>query len=366
MNRRHFLYLSGVIPIAAVINTIPILFMNTPRHQEVTTISDASISHLFYLASLAPSSHNTQPWLLMQQDSPFNWKLTFDENRCLPIADPNKYEMLLSLGAFLENLILVGPIYGYEIQYTLSASEKLSIFIRLLKTKKTAETDIIAQIEKRRTLRKNLLNTPLTIEEQAYILNNTDSICFFPRDSDVAKQLAELTFFANKMQSQDKSIQQELSHWIRWKHVEQVASADGLTPDTMEMNFLVKWLAEYFFKPSDLLSPYFQSNSLALIKDQITEGAGWIIAYTNNTRATDFLSIGRCVQSLWLRCTKLGIALHPMSQALEEAASKNKLQQIFPSTSIVFIARIGHCTAYPAPVSFRRGVSKFIVKEAPS
>lgn len=365
MNRRDFLYFSGMLPIAAAINTIPILFVTTPRHQE-TNITDPVISHIFYLASLAPSSHNTQPWLLIAQDSPFEWKLTLDEARCLPVTDPHRYEMLLSLGAFLENLILVAPIYGYEVQYTLSSLEKLPILMHLQKTRKNPAKDILAQIEKRRTLRKDLLNTPLTFDEQTYILDNAAPISFFPRESYTAKQLAELTFSANKIQSKDESIQQELSHWIRWKHIQQVNAADGLTPDTMEMNIFLKWLAEYFFEPSDLLSPYFQNSNLALIEKQIIEGAGWIIAHTNSTRTNDFLSIGRCVESLWLRCAKLGIALHPMSQALEETNSNNRLQQIFSSTSIVFLARIGHCTAYPSPVSYRRGLSKFIIKEPPS
>ncbi|MFF0146615.1 nitroreductase family protein [Amycolatopsis sulphurea] len=53
-------------------------------------------------ATLAPSTHNTQPWLF--SSGPSGIELYADAGRTLPIADPDRRELLLSCGAALFNL----------------------------------------------------------------------------------------------------------------------------------------------------------------------------------------------------------------------------------------------------------------------
>ncbi len=362
MKRRHFIYLAGMLPVALGISALPVIASDTPRSYEAAD-TDAAIAHIFYLASLAPSSHNTQPWCLFRQASPLDWQLRLDKERCLPAVDPSNHEMLLSLGAFLENMRLSAPIYGYEAQYALQPSEKLPIDIHFQKTNKAPIAKIDTIIQKRRTLRKDLQTIPLTPAEQTHILGSSDTLHFFPHGSAIAEQLAALTRSANQKQSQRLDIQQELSHWIRWKHSQQVQHADGLTPATMEMGFPLKWLAQYFFSPEDLLTPRFQQSSLALIETQIHEGAGWLIVQSPSTQPRDLLHTGQCLEALWLRAASQEIALHPMLQAVEDSTCRQQLQELFPGKTISFLARLGHPPAYPAPVSYRRPLGKIIAKE---
>lgn len=58
---------------------------------------------ILYLASLAPSGHNTQPWFV-QYLEPYHWIIGNDKTKWLPAVDPTQRGTLLSIGAFLQNL----------------------------------------------------------------------------------------------------------------------------------------------------------------------------------------------------------------------------------------------------------------------
>jgi hypothetical protein len=53
----------------------------------------------------APSAHNTQPWRLHYAAD--SVKLNYDPMRSLPISDPTHRDLFLSLGAFVETVLIV-------------------------------------------------------------------------------------------------------------------------------------------------------------------------------------------------------------------------------------------------------------------
>jgi hypothetical protein len=70
---------------------------------------------------------------------------------------------------------------------------------------------------------------------------------------------------------------------------------------------------------------------------------------------------GRRLQRLLLKVRERNIAIHPMSQALEESAPEQIVKQsINAPGSIQFLLRAGYVKDYPPPVSLRRPVSWFL------
>ncbi|NGO46955.1 Acg family FMN-binding oxidoreductase [Streptomyces ureilyticus] len=59
--------------------------------------------HLARAAALAPSLHNTQPWLFVADDEDFGFEVHTDAGRRLPLTDSGGREMLISCGAALFN-----------------------------------------------------------------------------------------------------------------------------------------------------------------------------------------------------------------------------------------------------------------------
>lgn len=70
---------------------------------------------------------------------------------------------------------------------------------------------------------------------------------------------------------------------------------------------------------------------------------------------------GKRMQRLFLKVRERSLALHPMTQILEEpsmAATVN--QSIGIGNNIQFILRMGYLKSYPKPVSLRRPVDWFV------
>ena len=62
-------------------------------------------------ATLAPSSHNTQPWQFRVADG--NLDLIADRTRSLPVVDPNDRALIISCGAALGLLRVAMRFHGY-------------------------------------------------------------------------------------------------------------------------------------------------------------------------------------------------------------------------------------------------------------
>ena len=58
---------------------------------------------ILFLASLAPSGHNTQPWFIKYIE-PYHWIICNDKSRWLSAVDPTQRETVLSIGAYIQNL----------------------------------------------------------------------------------------------------------------------------------------------------------------------------------------------------------------------------------------------------------------------
>jgi hypothetical protein len=363
MKRRGFIALMLSLTTGLGISAVPLWREMDKRPWDEAGL-DEDMAHIFHLALQAPSGHNTQPWRLVPCGQAV-WELRLDQRRCLPAVDPTGREAVLSLGAFCENAAQAAPLYGYGIDFQLQDGADVCIRMEFIRCQRQLDTATAERLCKRRTLRRSLTTQPLAASELAYIREGGDDIRFFPREAETGRRLAELTLQANQAQSGDKAIQTELSHWIRWRRAEQERYKDGLTPAAMEMEPAMQWLAEYIFRPAWQLSPQFQAGSLAMVQEQLQAGAGWIVCSSEGDSRSALLAAGRSFEKLWLRAAGLGLALHPMTQALEQADCRAEVEQLAVSDhhKVQFLARVGHCNSYPPPVSWRRPLADIIERE---
>lgn len=67
------------------------------------------------------------------------------------------------------------------------------------------------------------------------------------------------------------------------------------------------------------------------------------------------------MERLWLQVRKKDIAIHPMTQVLEEDSTHRVLDKTLGiGAPIQFLLRVGYVRYYPMPVSLRRPVSWFL------
>ncbi len=318
---------------------------------------------ILFLASLAPSGHNTQPWFIKHFE-PYHWLVGNDKSRWLPGVDPTQRETILSIGAFLQNLEYAASSLGYTCQLDTIATSNQDedmVEVKLRKSGNTPAYDT-QKIIRRRTVRSNYLGDVLKQEDVTYLTNGEpDFIHFIPNTATNYHRLNEQTIEANRIQSYRDAAQQELADWIRFSSRDADKYRDGLTTASMEIDGIPGWVLRNFYGKSAVMKASFKDQTIDTVKKQVAQSAGWLLITSNGNSVETLLETGKRMQRLFLTVRDRGIAIHPMTQILEESSTNQTINQsIGISDTVQFILRTGYVKTYPEPVSLRRFVDLFV------
>jgi hypothetical protein len=91
------------------------------------------------------------------------------------------------------------------------------------------------------------------------------------------------------------------------------------------------------------------------------QGGGWFVITSQGRTVADLIETGRKFERMALLARELNIAIHPMTQILEEETGMNQLAVNHQASMIPqFVLRVGYLKRYPEPVSLRRPVNWFV------
>ncbi len=325
------------------------------------TILGKKEKEILRLASLAPSGHNTQPWLVTIKDQT-HWTIGTTPKRWLPAVDHDNHDVLLSIGAFLENLSIAAAYHGYKANIIPLAETPHDLRIAdVILEKSSPETVNIDQIKQRRTLRKHYLDKPL-VEGHIQLLKGEDanSIQYFTPGSPQSDYLNKATVAANRMQTSRIHAQEELADWIRWSNNKAEKYRDGLTPASMEIGGVIGWYVRNLYSHKDVLTASFRNTTMDLVSRQVKKHGGWFVITAKNHDVASLINVGRIMEKMYLKARDLGIALHPMSQVLQEKPFKYQVtDNLRLNHRCEFIFRAGYIKHYPEPISLKRPVAWF-------
>ena len=369
MNRKKFIgFTAGTIVIAGITYYLTSDKSNFVRaDSKQNENSDIPLKpderEILYLASLAPSGHNTQPWFVKYIE-PWHWIIGNDKSKWLPGVDPTQRETILSIGAFLQNLEYAAGNLGYTCQSGILATtnqDENIMEVTLIKSTTATKYDI-QQIKNRRTVRSNYLSDALKKEDLGYLINEeADSPHFIPAVTKEFQWLNEQTIEANRLQSYRDAAQKELADWIRFSSKDARKYCDGLTMASMEIEGFPAWLLRNFYGKEDVMKKSFREKSIDSVKKQVSQSAGWLLITSKDNSVTTLLETGKRLQRLLLKIRDRNIAIHPMSQILEEPSTRQSLNSSLGISEYVqFILRTGYLKGYPKPVSLRRPVETFV------
>jgi hypothetical protein len=318
---------------------------------------------ILFLASLAPSGHNTQPWFV-QYLAPYHWIIGNDKTRWLPAVDPAQRETILSIGTFIQNLEYAASAFGYICRWNLLASnnqDKQVIEVKLIKGAIENAFDV-EKIKNRRTVRSNFLSDALKKEDVEYFVDSeSEYMYYFPVTSKESQFINKQTIEANRLQSYRDLAQQELSHWIRFSTKDAKKYRDGLTAASMEIEGIAGWVVRNFYNNKNVMNTDFRERGLDQVKQEVSESAGWMLMSSKDDSVAALLETGKQMERLFLKVREKSVAIHPMTQILEESSTRQMLNQaIGISDNIQFILRIGYLKEYPPAVSLRRPTDWFI------
>lgn len=380
MNRRDFLKLSGEGAILlggmSMMNACSGLGRNDlPQfngEKESMKGLEKDEMEILYLASLAPSGHNAQPWTVRILE-PKHWVIGSDKKRWLLAVDPENREMLLGIGAFIENLVIAAGTFGYEVGIQTIAKNPSDSDIADIRLKKGKPFDFpLEKIRKRRTVRSGYTGQEIKPEDLKYVTKHDAKSCkvldvpsphtfYFPNNSPQGKYLQEGTIAANRAQAFHDPAQEELANWIRWSNKEAKQFRDGLTSESMEIKGFAGWYVRNFYNRESILKKSFREQTVDIASKQAKTCGGWLVVTSRDSKIPTLIEYGRVFENMLLKIREKMIAIHPMTQMLEEEAWKNKVAKELGITGEAqWILRIGYLESYPDPVSLRRPVSWFV------
>ena len=314
------------------------------------------------LASLAPSGHNTQPWEIRVIESG-KWMLGSVRQRWLPGVDPANRELMLSIGAFLKNLEIAADIKGYSAEIDILSIDPQDNSIAEITLKKARPSSLnMEKVISRCTVRNGLLSERLSTADYSFITNsNKDDFLYIPRGSKEASYLENSTIEANRTQANREPAWEELSNWIRWSNSEARKNRNGLTPAAMDIRGLAGWFVRHFYNKKTVLTDDFRKKSIEMVKEQVSIYGGWIIITSQKSDIASLISTGSKFQDMLLNIREKMIAIHPMTQMLEEVPFKDTIaKDLGIVKKVQFILRTGYLKKYPSPVSLRMPVSWFV------
>jgi hypothetical protein len=324
---------------------------------------DPERGRILAAAARAPSSHNSQPWRVRVL-APDEWMIWPDASRRLPAVDPADRELVLSLGVFLEYLVTAAAALGFDARLDGAAGgTSAPDFTRVrLSTARPGPRGVVQldRIARRRTLRKGYSSAAISKDDLAAISDALGSRArWFPRGTQEADWLADAAVQSFQRQTWRDPAQLELARWVRFSDGEASGAADGLTPDTMEVGGLAGFYMRHFMDAGSVAGKSFRDRGVDAVREQAREGAGWLVLGAPDESTGSLLEAGRAFARMALLLRERRLAVHPMSQVLEEDPWRREIESKLGLGTPQFVLRVGYVERYPEPVSLRRPVSSF-------
>ena len=337
-----------------------------PGAENSMSFLDETERRILHLAALAPSGHNSQPWKV-RVAGPGRWVVEADPGRRLPAVDPENRELLLSLGAFVENLSLAAGALGFRAEaQTIAQSRQDRDVVGISLLKDAPQPFPLEQMRLRRIVKTGQAPREISPQDIKTLFRHAKGGAFyFPRGSQHASCIRDATVEAFRIQSFRDASQEELVRWLRLSDRSVERRRDGLTVSGLEINGMAGWYLRHFGKPRDFLKKSFRTRGVDLAAETAEEGGGWIVLTSPGDSVRDLIEAGGRFERMALEARALGVGIHPMTQVLEEEAGRAAIfthhsRSMHPQ----FVLRVGYVEKYPKPASPRRPLPWFVYKSS--
>ncbi|MDF1720732.1 MAG: nitroreductase family protein [Minwuia sp.] len=311
------------------------------------------------VAMLAPSPHNIQPWMirLVGDDS---LTLHVDLSRLLPETDPPGRQILIGQGTFLELFRLAAASEGWRAELVLlpegpfpddRLDERPVAAVRMMRDESLRPDPLFAYHRNRRSNKEPFdTERPVSDVDLTSIAANADNGMRFVTTQDPAQRqtLRDLAEKALILEVETPRTMQESIDLMRIGPSEVAANPDGIDL----LGPMIWWGSKLgMVSKEDIQTPGTQSYQVGIdmVKGQTQTAMafGWLVT-PDNSRLSQ-LTAGMTYLHLNLAATRAGVAMHPMSQLLQEYPEMTEMQQtllaeldVAAPAHVQMLVRFGH------------------------
>jgi nitroreductase len=318
--------------------------------RETRHLAPEALDAILHAAIRAPSSHNTQPWILGL--APGVIELRADRTRALAVNDPDDRELTISCGAALFNLRVAACYAGATpaIELLPDPEDPDLLATVHLHGGGRPPADVIRlyhAIGHRHTHRNGFADRalPVGLPGELRARAHAEGAWLELLDDDRRERVAELIAEGDRMQWADRHWRRELAAWLHPRR-----SGDGLvTPE------LIVPLARTTVATLDVGMP-----TAAHDRENAQGAPAIFVLDTHGDRPRDWLVAGMALEHVLLHAAARGLQAAFLNQPIQVAELRMHIAALlerpcFPQ----IIARIGH-PAHPTHPTPRRPLTDVI------
>ncbi|ABS24246.1 Rv1355c family protein [Anaeromyxobacter sp. Fw109-5] len=282
------------------------------------------VRELVWLATLAPSGGNCQPWR-------FSWdgkrlRLVHDAARSRSFLDHRDLASWLAFGAAVENVALAAAAMGLDAAVELrpDPGDPAAVCdLRFAATGGAAPASVVAlaaAIPERVTNRKLAPRAPLARHAHDLLLRVAAEVpgaaLHLVEDPERLAALGEVLGRGDRLRFLSRTMHREMMGELRWSAEEARATRDGLDVATLELSgadqaglrVMSSWAA------MELVGRLGGGRALEkpAARAMAAASAAGLVSVPEHTREAYFAG-GRAMQRVWLQATVLGLAFQPMT-----------------------------------------------------
>ena len=279
---------------------------------------------LLQWAALAPSRHNTQPWIY--EISGDELRLYADTSRTLPIADPDGRQLLMSCGAALVNLRLSAAHFGHATSVEIIPGlRRDGLLARVRLEERSASTpeleELFRAIPRRRTNRLPLdgrdppegLVTALLREARA------TGATLRPVEAHQRRVVADLIAEGDELAWSSSSYRAELAGWVR---TNRSARRDGLPGYSLGMSDIAALVHPILVRVQNPARAEAERD-----KRRALGTKALLVLSTRRDSKAEWIEAGEALQRVLLRATAAGLFASYFAQPIETPALRAKLAE---------------------------------------
>lgn len=293
------------------------------------------IGFVLNYAILAPSTHNSQPWLF-KINAP-ECQIYYDPKLILPEADPKTRDLYISIGCAIENLILAARYFNIfdSISYGPFENKEQLATIRFKKYTSVRNDEykiILGTITKRINARglfssesvsTNIINS-ISSTIQNYLID--DIKVHWVADKDKIHKLAKLTADGLKSAYRRPAFRKEMS---RWMHPSLTRSKGGLPGYALRMPFLFSFVLPTLVKWFNL------GRLLSILNYKSLSSAPLVVVITaDRDDPNTWLNVGRLAERLMLEFNNFNWQTSIFVAAIEMGSFHNEVQKIISTNQM--------------------------------
>jgi hypothetical protein len=296
----------------------------------------------------APSAHNTQPWLL--EYGPQHIELRFDPARHLAAGDPSSRDLFLSLGAFVEAVLITAAADDLALDFRPDVNGfRVGWFVPSATAYSTQF--VPADLERRRTSR--LRYEPRRIAADVLAAARNELAGGARLHELRARDLVELFTAADRHMYDNVPVVEELRSWLRLSRRDPNYERDGLSYECLNLSRVEARVLSLMLRP-----PAYRAiralrvhRAFTTSAKAVLESDGSVLVLEGEAPApAELLSHGRSLLRVWLALSRSAVYAHPLSQIIDSAATEKALAErleLAPERRLLSVFRAG-CSSPPA------------------